>query len=129
MIAQLLTTSVVLASLLLGSWRFNMYVSGRPVAVRADGETALWVVFGCSYVILGAVILIATWAPWLPHDWLLGPVVGAILFVAFFAGGLPMALGDHRRSASERRTAEALDRATHHLGAAACFRTPVRHDA
>lgn len=125
MITQALTTIAILAVLSLGSWRFNRYVSSRPIAARADGETALWVVFGCSYIILGAVVLIATWAPWLPHDWLLGPVVGAILFGAFCAGGLPMALGDHRRSASERRTAEALDRAVHHLG----YRTPIRHDA
>lgn len=112
----LIITIAVLAALLLASWRFNRHVDNRPTAARADGETALWVIFGCAYVTAGASILISAWAAWLPHDWRLGPVAGAIIFIAFIAGGLPMALGDHRRSAADRKTGEALDRATRHLG-------------
>ena len=108
--------TISLAALLAASWRFNRYVDSRPISARADGETALWVIFGCAYVTVGAAVMIGAWANWLPHDWLLGPAVGAIMFIAFAAGGLPMALGDHRRSAADRRTGEALDRAVQHLG-------------
>jgi drug/metabolite transporter (DMT)-like permease len=115
---QIIITAAILLALVLASWRFNRYVDSRPVAARADGETALWVVAGCTYVVLAASILIGAWAPWLPADWRLGPACGLLIFAAFIAAGLPMALGDHRRSASERRTNEALDRATQHLPAA-----------
>lgn len=126
MITPLLITIAVAAILMAGSWRFNRYVDGRPLSARADGETALWVVFGCSYVVVGAAVLIGAWAPWLPHDWRLGLAAGAIIFAAFFAGGMPMALGDHKRSASDRRTSEALDRAVNHLGVG--YRTHAQHD-
>lgn len=117
MLTSTLVTLTVLAALVAASWRFNRYVDSRPIRRRADGETALWVIFGCAYVVLGASVLVGAWAAWLPHDWRLGPAVGAIAFLAFAAGGLPMALGDHRRSAADRRTEEALERAAQHLGA------------
>lgn len=116
MFAPLLITLIVLAALSVASWRFNRHVDSRPIAARADGETALWVIFGCVYVVAGASVLIGVWAAWLPHDWRLGVAAGAITLAAFAAGGLPMALGDHRRSAHDRRTEEALDRAVQHLG-------------
>jgi drug/metabolite transporter (DMT)-like permease len=116
MVAPVLITLAVLAALFTASWRFNRHVDSRPIAARADGETALWVIAGCAYVTAGASILVAVWSPWLPHDWRLGLAVGAITFIAFAAGGLPMALGDHKRSAADRRTDEALDRAARHLG-------------
>lgn len=119
-------TLIVLSALALASWRFNRYVDSRPIPARADGETALWVIFGCAYVTVGASILIGAWASWLPHDWRLGLAAGAITFVAFAAGGLPMALGDHRRTAADRRTEEALDRAVQHLGVE--YRAPVGRD-
>lgn len=123
MITPTLITLAVLAALSAVSWRFNRYVDTRPIPARADGETALWVIFGCAYVTAGASILIGAWAAWLPHDWRLGFAAGAITFCAFAAGGLPMALGDHKRSAIDRRTDEALNRAIQHLGVG--FRAPA----
>ena len=124
MLTPTLITTATLLALLAGSWRFNRYVDSRPPSRRADGETALWVIIGCAYVVVGAAILIGAWAPWLPGDWRLGLAAGCLTFLAFAAGGLPMALGDHRRSAADRRTVEALDRAVQHLGAG--FNAPPR---
>jgi drug/metabolite transporter (DMT)-like permease len=115
MLTPTVTTIATLAALLAASWQFNRYIDARPLRRRADGETALWVVFGCAYTVTGAAILIGAWAPWLPHDWRLGLAAFAILLTAFAAGGLPMALGDHRRTAADRRTSEALARAERHL--------------
>lgn len=116
MIPHVLISIAILGAVLATSWRFNRYVDGRPMTARADGETALWVIFGCTYVVLAASVLVGVWAPWLPSDWRLGLVVGGINFAAFVAGGIPMALGDHQRSATDRRTNEALERAVSHLG-------------
>jgi hypothetical protein len=125
MTTPVLITIATLAALAAASWQFNRYVDSRPVAARADGETALWVIFGCAYVVLGAAIVTSAWAAWLPTDWRLGLATGGITLGAFVAGGLPMALGDHKRSASDRRTTEALDRAARHLGIG--FKAP-QHD-
>lgn len=116
-IAQAILLSIaVLAALAYASWRFNRHVDNRPMTARADGETAVWVIFGCAYVTAGASVLVSIWSAWLPGGWLLGLATGAITLIAFVAGGLPMALGDHKRSAADRRTGEALDRAVQHLG-------------
>lgn len=124
MLTLTLITGATLLALLAGSWRFNRYVDSRPPSRRGDGETALWVIAGCTYTVIGASVLIGAWAPWLPGDWRLGPITCAITLSAFAAGGLPMALGDHSRSAADRRTVEALDRAVQHLGAG--FNAPPR---
>ena len=73
---------------------------------------------------LAASFLMGVWAPWLPADWRLGIAAGVIFFGVFAVGGLPMALGDHRRSASDRRTNEALEQAVRHLQVAQ-QRTPA----
>lgn len=124
MVVQAIVSAVVLAAVALAGWRFNRYVDARPTTGRADGETSLWVIFGCAYLVLAGSLLTGVWAPWLPTDWRLGVASGVIFFSVFAAGGLPMALGDHRRSASGRRTNEALEQAVRHLQVAQ-QRTPA----
>lgn len=111
MIITLAFTSVILIALVGGSVLFNRYIDHRPAKHRADGETALWVAIGSAYTIGGAVALITVWAHQLGHPWTVGVFVLAALAAAYLAAGLPMFVGDMRRTQAWRQTNEYLDRA------------------
>ena len=111
MIATIIYSSVILIALVGGSVAFNRYIDRRPAKHRADGETALWVAIGSAYTLAGAVALITVWAHQLGHPWTVGVFVLAALSAAYLAAGLPMFLGDMRRTQAWRQTNEYLDRA------------------
>ncbi len=102
---------LILATLVLASVAFNRYVDRRPLTRRADGETALWVAIGCAYTMLGAAALLALWAPWLGSSWILGCWALLCMVTAFVAAGIPMFVGELRRTQAWRETNEHLARA------------------
>jgi hypothetical protein len=94
MTTQIGVSILILVALSAISVMFDRYVGRRPVTRRADGETALWVVIGCTYAMVGAAVLLALWGPWLGGDWRLGLWALLAMFVAFGAAGAPMFFGD-----------------------------------
>lgn len=102
---------LILVALIALSVMFDRYVGRRPVTRRADGETALWVVIGCIYAMVGAAVLLVLWGPWLGGDWRLGLWALLAMFLAFGAAGAPMFIGDLRRSQAWRETNQYLERA------------------
>lgn len=111
MIATLAYSSVIFLALVVGSVFFNRYIDRRPATRRADGETALWVAAGCTYALIGAGALAAIWSNHFDLPWEPIAVAIAATLAAFVAAGLPMALGDARRSQVWRETNEYLARA------------------
>ena len=110
------TTVVVLSCLSLVvlamiSTLFNRYVEQRPLIRRADGETALWVVAGCTYAVAGAAALLGVWGQWLKSDWRLGFWALLAMSMSFGAAGAPMFFGDLRRTQAWRETNQYLERA------------------
>jgi hypothetical protein len=111
MTTQIGVSILILVALSAISVMFDRYVGRRPVTRRADGETALWVIVGCTYAMVGVAMLLALWGPWLGSDWRLGLWALLAMFVAFGAAGAPMFFGDLRRSQGWRETNQHLERA------------------
>lgn len=111
--ATLLGAVLVYVLLLGSSIAFNDYIDSRPPAERPDGVTAMWVAVGTIYTLVGATVLCWLLWPWLAA---LSGVIAALVLLAinlsaFVAAGLPMLLGDARRSHRVRRTAGAIEAA------------------
>lgn len=111
MITSLAYSSVILLALVAGSVLFNRYIDRRPSTRRADGETSLWVAAGCTYTLAGAGALAAIWSHHLGLAWEPIAIVIAATFAAFVAAGLPMAMGDARRTQAWREINQYLERA------------------
>ena len=110
-----LTTAIassllILATLVFASVVLNRYIERRPLARRVDGETALWVAIGCAYTVFAAAVLLALWAPWLGVSWHLGFWALLCMLAAFTAAGIPMFVGELRRTQAWRETNEHLAR-------------------
>lgn len=96
-------STVVLISLYTASHFFNRWVDQRHIdGERSDGEVARWVVFGCTYSLVGGAALMALWSHRMPTDWLVGLWSFGVFLLALGASGLPMIFGDVNRSHAQR---------------------------
>lgn len=112
--AVILGAILVYAALFGVSKTFNSYIDGQPAGHRPDGVTALWVVFGVVYTLLGGTVLV-----WLTFGWMLvlatqfgaaaaSALAGLLYVSAFVASGTPMIWADAHRSYRERSIAATL---------------------
>jgi len=101
---QVFVSIVILGVLWFLSMQFNRYIDTRRELY--DGETAVWVMTGTFYTLIGFGFLVMLW--WHELDaiatpWQGGTVVLGIAMSAFVASGLPMAIGDAVRAHKRRQ--------------------------
>jgi hypothetical protein len=103
---------MIATSLYLGSHFFNRHIDQRFTTTRRpDGLTAMWVVLGTIYTLIGAALLVALWAHRLPEQVaLLASAVLGLHLAAFAVSGLPMLIGDINRTSAQRISREAQRR-------------------
>ena len=108
-VANLLFAAIIYIALAAASLRFNLYIDQTPDEDRPDGLVALWVGLGIGYTGLGVVLLSIAYydaialfmAQWQQLGLVLG--LGIIGVTALLASGLPMLVGDIRRSHMHRQ--------------------------
>lgn len=101
---QIFVSLVVLGILYFLSMQFNRYIDTRRELF--DGETAVWVIVGTAYTLVGAMFLVLLWwhelqaisAPWQAAATITGTVL-----LCFVASGIPMTIGDAVRAHNRRK--------------------------
>lgn len=101
---QILLSIVIYALLTLASIALNRHIDGREELF--DGETATWVILGTLYTIVGAAAVTMIW--WHEMDaialpWQGGAAIFLIVLLSFSFSGLPMYIGDAKRSQKRRK--------------------------
>lgn len=92
-------SAAILIALTTISYLYDRSITQSPRPKMApNGITAIRVVVGVLYTLIGGGMAVSLWASLLPAGWLLGPVVAAIMLVCFIASGLPMVIGDMKRT-------------------------------
>lgn len=95
----LLGSALILSLLAAISTLFDRRITNSPRPKLApNGITAIRVGIGVFYTLAGGSVAVSLWASLLPSGLLLGPVVGVIFLVCFVASGLPMMIGDMKRT-------------------------------
>lgn len=87
-----------LGGLAVMSWWFNQWVDAQAETDPLGGYAAVQVVLGVSYTLAGAGVVLAALL-----DVKVAIEAVGIMAVCFAASGLPMMVGDMRRSARRRR--------------------------
>ena len=112
---------VVYATLAGAALALNRHIDAQPVQRRPDGIASLWVVVGVAGTMAGATVLLGLAWPVLASlgelhgAWAAAVGCGVVVASAFAASGLPMILGDAKRSAELRVTHEAVEEARANL--------------
>lgn len=104
---QVFLSLVVLGMLYFLSLQFNRYIDSRQDLF--DGETAVWVMIGTFYTLVGYGFLVLLW--WhemacLPSAWQGAVTMFGLILLSFVASGIPMAVGDARRAHQRRMEAQ-----------------------
>ncbi len=116
----IIAATVVYATLAGAALALNRHIDAQPVK-RPDGITSLWVVVGVAGTLAGATVLLGLAWPVLASlgelhgAWAAAVGCGVVVASAFAASGLPMILGDAKRSAELRVTHEAVEEARANL--------------
>jgi len=95
------------ATLIGASSALNSYIDHTPRPSRRDGETALYTAVGVTYTNAAACLFVS----FVTKDWRAGAKAFGLLTAAYAVAGLPMFLGDVRRSARSRKERRAADAA------------------
>lgn len=95
------------ATLIGASTALNSYIDHTPPAARRGGETALYAAVGVTYTNAAAGLLVSA----VTGDWRTGVRAFGLLTGVYALSGIPMFLGDIRRSARRRRERAAADAA------------------
>ena len=108
MYQQVFLSIVVVGVLYFLSMQFNRYIDTRRELY--DGETAVWVMFGSFYTLVGIAFMVLIW--WhelrmIHTPWQGAAMVFGIMLVCFIASGLSMAIGDAVRAHKRRQERDA----------------------
>lgn len=112
MLTEYLATGLIVVLLLLASVFFNSYIDQQPAPRKQmSGVTAWWVVIGNAYTGASIIILIGIWL-----GWMIALYCGLIAVGCFIVSGLPMIIGDYRRSERRKGNEIALEETKAVLG-------------
>ena len=97
LILKAATAAGVVGSLIVIAWMFDSWIDTRTDRDRYDGDTAIWVMIGCTIVICGwAIIMI------LLYGWARTMVPLLLLFACFAGAGIVMFFGEVQRTRNKR---------------------------
>ena len=91
------------------SYLFNAWIDRTRPDNVPDGVVGWWVMGGCTYVLIAFLCLFAVWWPQIKASVTTIDAVAGVALLAFgsFAfAGVPMVVGDARRSLNRRKIAE-----------------------
>lgn len=91
------TIAAIVGALVVAAWLFDSWIDSRRPVDRYDGDTAVWVMIGCTMVMIAWTAIMV-----MLYGWSRTVIPLAALFGCFVASGIVMYFGEVQRTRNQR---------------------------